>query len=302
MSEQEFTNTAVNHFVANAPSTGVLKSLNSNHGEYMKGILHPHLSRVYNHISRNVYGGSTGSGGSLHTGGALSDETEDPKNAKEMYHHLLRMGPHKFEAIREMSAQALGAVPSPMWGKMMDDNEKLNASPEHYENIMRMPNQHAAARMLEADQSSPTGGGFFKALKHLTKKATNIYKMGRGALNFVDRNKDVLLDLPGVSNYKEQIGAFLDSAKSIDDAVNPFVDAAIDATKENATAEDRNKLKQMATKSIDKAIETHLPGAKKYVEVAKDLNNSVKDLRESKRTGYRSTAATGQSSLEQTTA
>lgn len=273
-----FTNTAVDHFIANQPSTGVFgNKLNASHGDAFKTHVHPHLSRLVDHLQNRIQGGSAGSGGSLHTGGAFDDlGDEEPKNSKEMYHHLLRMGPHKFEALREMSAQMVGAVPSPMWGKMVDGNEGLESGPDDYETMMRMPNQHAAARMLEADESSPTGGGFFKALKHLTKKASGIYKIGRAGLKFVDRNKDVLLDLPGVRDYKEGISSFLETANVIDDAVNPFVDAAIDAVKENATQADKDKLKSMATKSIDKAIETHLPGAKKYVDVAKDLNNTIK--------------------------
>lgn len=272
-----FAETAVNHFIAHQPSTGVFGNrLNNTHASGMTNHVLPGMHKLATHL-KSLHGGSAGSGGSLHTGGALSDMgDENPRNSKEMYHHLLRMGPHKFEMLREMSAQMLGAVPSPMWDKMAEHGEGLEAPPDEYETLMRMPNQHAAARMLEADESSQSGGGFFKALKHLTRKAAGIYKIGRGVTNFVDRNKDVLLELPGVRDYKEGISAFLDTAKSIDEAVNPFVDAAIDATKENATDEDRAKLKNLATSSIDKAIETHLPEAKKYVDVVKDLNQTIK--------------------------
>jgi len=124
-----------------------------------------------------------------------------------------------------------------------------------------------------------SGGGFFKALKHVGRKATGLYKIGRAALGFAQRNKDLLLDLPGIRDYKEGISGFLDTAKEIDDAVNPFVDAAIDAAKDTATDADRQKLKNMATSSIDKAIETHLPEAKKYVEAARDMNNTYQDIR-----------------------
>jgi hypothetical protein len=265
-----FTSTAVKHFIANQPSIGVFGNrLNSSHEPIIHGTVHPHMQRLYDSVN-NALGGSGGSGGSLHTGGNL----HEPSDPKQMYHQILSMTPHNFEAIREMSAQMLGANPSPMWDKMAE-NETLEAPAEEYETVMKMPNQHAAARMLEADESNPTGGGFFKALKHITRKVGKIYKFGQAGINFVDRNKDALLSIPGLDNYKEGISGFLDTAKSIDAAVNPFVDAAIDATKENATPEDKQKLKKLATQSIDKAIETHLPGAKKYVEVAKDLNNTI---------------------------
>lgn len=274
MVAEAFTRTAIEHFLKNQPSTGVFPSnkLNITHKEAMFPTILPHTSRLVDHLQNKI--GAMASGGSVPSGGSF-----DQMDEKDMYHHLLKMSPHKFEKMREISAQMLGGVPSPMWDAMSDGKEPLEGEPEDYENIIRMPNTHAAARMLEASSTAPSGGGFFKALRHVGRKATGLYKMGRAALGFAQRNKDLLLELPGLRDYKEGISGFLDTAKEIDDAVNPFVDAAIDAAKDSATDADRQKLKNMATKSIDKAIETHLPEAKKYVDAAKDMNNTYQEIR-----------------------
>lgn len=294
-----FTTTITRHFINNN-RTGVLSNLNENHVNPISTAIAPHSMRLINHLKNRMAGGSMGSpggsfpsGGSLLTGGGLVGNSDydvphsvasggflpEPTNEKEMYHHLLNLTPQQFEAYRETATQMLGGVPSPMWDKIANGKEPLESDENEYENIMRMPNQHAAARLLDADANSPTGGGFFKALKHVGRKVTSLYKMGRGALNFVDRNKDLLLELPGVRDYKEGISGFLDTAVAIDDVVNPLVDAAIDASKNTASDADRTKLKRMAEKSIDNAIDTHMPQARKYVDAAKDLNNTVQEVR-----------------------
>lgn len=278
-----FARTAAEHFVRRTGATGVLRNLNENHIGPIASRIAPHTQRIINSIrgGSNGSGGSIWTGGNLYTGGSIPSGgiMPFPSNHKRMYHHILNLNPAQFEAYREGASQLLGGHPSPMWSRMAHGSEPLESDAEHYENIIRMPNQHAAAKMIEADASSPTGGGFYKALRHVGRKVTQFYKMGRGALKFVDRNKDVLLDLPGVRDYKEGISSFLDSANAIDEAVNPFVDAAIDAASESASLEQRDKLKRMATQSIDKAIETHLPNAQKYVNVAKDLNNTIQQAR-----------------------
>ena len=293
-----FTTTIARHFINNNNQTGVLSNLNENHVRPISNVIAPHSLRLLEHLKKRVAGGSMGSGGSLYTGGSLHSSglvgnsdydiphsvasggfLPEPTNEKEMYHHMLNLSPQQFEAYRETATQMLGGVPSPMWDKIADGKEPLESDENEYENIMRMPNQHAAARLLDADANSPTGGGFFKALKHVGRKVTGLYKMGRGALNFVDRNKDLLLDLPGVRDYKEGISGFLDTAVAIDDVVNPLVDAAIDASRNTSTPEDRNRLKKMAEKSIDSAIDTHMPQARKYVDAAKDLNNTVQEVK-----------------------
>lgn len=288
-----FTTSITRHFINNNNQTGVLHNLNENHVQPISNVIAPHSMRLMNHLKNRISGGSIGVGGSIHTGGSLVGNSDydiphsvasggylpEPTNEKEMYHHLLNLTPQQFEAYRETATQMLGGVPSPMWDKIADPKEPLESDENEYENIMRMPNQHAAARLLDADANSPTGGGFYKALKHVGRKVTRLYKMGRGALNFVDRNKDLLLDLPGVRDYKEGISGFLDTAVAIDDVVNPLVDAAIDASRNTATEADRTKLKRMAEKSIDNAIDTHVPQARKYVDAAKDLNNTVQEVR-----------------------
>jgi len=284
-----FARTAAEHFVKRTGANAILRNLGDHHIRPIAQRIAPHAQRIIDSIK----GGSNGSGGSIYTAGSLpiggsiytagsfpsGGTMPFPTTHKRMYHHVLNLTPSQFEAYREGAAQLLGGHPSPMWGRMAHGSEPLESDAEEYENIIRMPNQHAAAKMVEADASSPTGGGFFKALRHVGRKVTSFYKMGRGALKFVDRNKDVLLDLPGVRDYKEGISSFLDSANAIDEAVNPFVDAAIDAASETASLEQREKLKRMATQSIDKAIETHMPNAQKYVNVAKDLNNTIQQVR-----------------------
>jgi len=285
MEAEPFTKTAVNHFINNAGAIGPRgNKLSQEHHTGIFNRVLPHTSRLYNHL-KTISGGDLGSGGSLPigggfgTGGAITESI--PQDPKEMYHHLLaNVTPHKFEQMREASAQLLGAVPSPMWDKMTDVNEKLEAPEEEYENIINMPNTHAAARMVEAEnQYGDTGGGFFKAMKHVFRKASGAYKIGRAALGLVNRNKDLLLELPGLRDYKEGISGFLETANQLDDAVNPFVDAAIDAVREDSTPQDRDRLKNMAKQSIDKAIETHLPQAQKYIEAAKDVHSTVQTVR-----------------------
>lgn len=288
-----FAETTARHFVNN--TTGILHNLNENHVQPIANYIAPHTTKLVNHLKSKIAGGSYGSpgagftsGGSMPIGGHIADDLDvggaiasggylpEPRSPKEMYHYMLNLTPQQFEAHREVAAQMLGGVPSPMWDHIVDGKEPLQTDANEYENIMRMPNQHAAARLIEADQ----GGGFYKALKHVGKKVTALYKVGRAGLKFVNRNKDLLLDLPGVRDYKEGISGFLDTANAIDEAVNPLVDAAIDASRENATQEQRDRLKSMATKSIDTAIQTHLPQASKYVDAAKDAYNTVQQIKQ----------------------
>lgn len=221
-------------------------------------------------------GGSAGTGGSLHTGGGFGPDMSLPQTQQEMYHALLMMSPHQLEMFREIAAQLLGGASSHMWGDLTDKKEPLETDAEEYENLVRMPNSHAAARMLEADVGG--GGKFFKALKHVGKLATRVYSAGHAALKWVGNNKDLIVGLVP-DQYKAGAEGFLETANKIDAAVNPIVDATVNALKDNATAEDKAKLKKMAKESIDKAVENNIPGAKKYIAAAEDAYKTVQEHR-----------------------
>ncbi len=280
MLHKDFTDTAVNHFITNQPSYGTKLNLDSSHHEEMAKRFLPHAEKLVNHL-QTAMGGSAPSGGSLHTGGHLltggSFGDLTPDDNVRMYHKLLSMNPQEFEAYREGAVQMLGGVPSRMWGAIENPNEALEAEPDEYENVIQMPNVHAAARMLEADDASPTGGGFGKALRHIGRKISSIYRIGRAGVNFLDRNRELLDVIPGVRDYSGNINSFIDSAKAIDDSINPLVEAAIDAGRSTASDEQRQKLKQLATSSIDTAVQKHLPAAQPFLDAAKDLSQTIKN-------------------------
>src|SRR5688572_3587165 len=232
---REFADTAVNHFITNHRSYNTSVKVQPQHHEQIAQKFLPHATRIVDELQNVMKGGSAPSGGSLLTGGSLP-EADDSVG---MYHKLLNMNPAEFEAYRESATQMLGGVPSRMWGSIQDPNEPLETDAEDYENVINMPNVHAAARMLEADDASPTGGGFGKALKHIGRKLHSIYRIGRAGVNFVDRNRELLDVIPGVRDYSSNINSFIDSAKAIDDSINPLVEAAIDAGRSSATDEDR---------------------------------------------------------------
>lgn len=216
-------------------------------------------------------GGSAGFGGSLHMGGELP---EPPQDQRAMYHYTLQLSPHQMEFLREIANQLLGAKPSPVWDDLVPGGEPLESEAEEYEKIIDMPNTHSAARLIESDIGHGKGGGFMKAFKHVAKIGSKIYKAGHHALGWVNRNKDLLMNIVP-EDYRAGAEGLLETANKIDSAVNPIIDATIDAVKENATPEDKQKLKRLAEQSIDKAIETHLPQAKPYMDAAKDLKNTI---------------------------
>lgn len=253
------------------------------HGRSEAGInnlvtsIHKNVPYVRERMAGSVpLGGSTplgGSGvmaGSLHLGGAL-------QNHKDMYHFALNLSPAEFELLREIAVQLLGGKPSPMWGKMTEGNESLESSAENYEHIFRMPNQHSAAKMLEAEYGSGKGAGFGKAFKHVARLGSKIYKAGHHALSFVNRNKDLLVNLLP-AEYKADAEAFLETANRIDDAVNPIVDATIDAVKQGATQEDKDKLKRLAENKIKQVVEERVPHGKDVMKLAKDINETYKNI------------------------
>lgn len=111
-------------------------------------------------------GGGNYSGGGNYTGGYMNHDM-GVEHHKDMYHHLLSLSPAHWELYREKAARVLGAHPSPMWDHIEDHGSmEYESSPENYHHILRMPNNIAAARMVEAE-SGIRGSGFLNALKHV---------------------------------------------------------------------------------------------------------------------------------------
>lgn len=206
-------------------------------------------------------------GGSLHTGGGFV-----PGDPQAMYRHVLHMNPYQVEMMREAAAQLLGGKPSGFFPKMVDDNEPLEAPAEDYENIIQMPNAHAMGRMLEADDGHVKGGGFFSGLKHVIRKIGKWYNPVSSALKFANQNQSDLLSMVP-ENYRGAASSFLSTAASIDAAINPMIEATIDAVQENATPEAKERLKKLAEKSIDDAVAKHLPQANDIYQGAKTVAN-----------------------------
>lgn len=204
-------------------------------------------------------------GGSFHVGGGFV-----PSSPEEMYQHVLHMNPYQIEMMREASAQLLGGKPSPMFPMMVTKNEPLEAPAEDYENIIQMPNAHAMGRMLEADHGHVKGGGFFSGLKHVVRKIGQFYKPASSALRFASQNSADLVGLLPQS-YQGAASSFLSTAASIDAAINPMIEATIDAVQENASPEAKERLKKMAEKSIDDAVAKHLPQANGVYQAAKTV-------------------------------
>lgn len=214
-----------------------------------------------------LMGGSGAVAGSLHLGGSLSDN-------RDAYHFVLELNPREFEMLREIAVQILGGKPSPMWGRLADGHEPLEAGSEDYQNIIRMPNTHSAGKLLDAEYGYGKGGGFGKAFRHVARIGAKIAKAGHHVLKFVDRNKDVLLRaIP--EEYRGEAEAFLETANRIDDAVNPIVDATLDAVKPGATQADKNKLKKLAENKIKEVIEDKVPNGKEILRLAEDINQNV---------------------------
>lgn len=214
----------------------------------------PHFNNLMAKM-KSMKGGSGGTGGSIYMGGAF----DNPYN---MYHSLLKdVSPHKFEMMREIAAQQLGAAPSHMWGKLVPEEEvnKLESDPEEYERIMEMPNTHSAAKMIEAEKDFQEGGGFFKALKHVAKKAHKIYNLGSKALDVAHRNKDWITKIPGIDKYSNEINSFLDSASSIRDNIQPMADIISEVSENGVSPEMKEKVKQHVKEGIGKAIDKYTP-------------------------------------------
>lgn len=218
-------------------------------------------------------GGSYYLGGSLHLGGKLKEKGDNLKDNKELYHFILQLSPQEIEMLREIAAQMLGSHPSPMWGKMAEEGPEDDSEKKNLDHIVRMPNSHAMARLIEADHGYGKGGGFGKALKKVARIGSKVLKFGHHALGVVNRNKDLLLKLVP-DEFKGEAEAFLETANRIDDAVNPIVDMTIDAVKQGATQEDKNKLKKFAEDKIKQVVEEKVPNGAQIIQLAKDIKET----------------------------
>lgn len=248
---------------------------------------HP-INQLFHHIQnhpaiQNYNGGSSAIAGSIRMGGSAGAAGfpmagslhlgENLKNHKEMYHFALNLSPMQFEILREIAVQLLGGKPSPMWGRMTEE-EPLESDIQNYEHIYRMPNSHALAKMIESEYGYGRGAGFGKAFKHVARIGAKVYKGIRAGLGVVNRNKDLLLNLLP-DQYKGEAEAFLETANRIDNAVNPIVDATIDAVKEGATHADKEKLKKIAEDKIKRVVEEKVPKGKEIVKLAEDIKESI---------------------------
>lgn len=111
----------------------------------------------------------------LHQTG-LPNFERDRMDVKQMYHHVLDLKPRHWELMREGASRVLGANPSPMWDHVKMKSHKPAAEPYHYQSILEMPNQHAAARTLEAEYSTGGDMGFYRALRDVYDKIKHVYQ------------------------------------------------------------------------------------------------------------------------------
>ena len=210
-------------------------------------------------------GGSVALGGSLHMGGNFHKlDFESPRNA---YHSLLNTKPHHMELMREISSQLLGGTPSPMWENYVSTGDKLESNPKNYENLIRMPNAHAAARMVEAEHGFSKGGGFWKAVRHVAHKASHIYSQFRTGMQFAKMAKTPLLMLPQLSPYKDMINGVFDTFDKVDNIANPMANAAQYLFNDNAS----DRAKSLAYKAVDHGVNTVLHKAADYYNKAQKI-------------------------------
>lgn len=253
------------HFVENQKSLGNLGlggSLTHQHTKALAEKIKPHVDDLLNHIN-NMGGSAAGgiiSGGSA-AGGRLSGGVFLPNilNPKQAYHHALTLKPHQFEMHREIAAQILGAHPSPMWGKLVDKSDKMEAKPEDYENVVRMPNTHAAAKMIEAENGS--GGGFWKAFRHSGRIAHKVYKLGHKAVEWAGNNRDLInAFLP--AQYKDTANNWIDIFSKVDKIVNPLVDSAIKISGTSVSPAQKIALAKQARESVQNTLSQEMSNGK----------------------------------------
>ena len=236
------------------------------------GRLYHHLKNVSQGNIDEDEGGSGAMGGSLRMGGAFGHAS----SPAALYMQTLHMNPYHIESIREAASQLLGGKPSPFHRTMATGSDALEAEPEDYENVVRMPNAHAMGRMIEAEHGYTRGGGFFKALRHATRLAGKAYKFVSAGLGLANKYQDQIMQFVP-DDYKGAVSGALKTAATIDAAINPLVEATVDAAQETSTPEQRQKLKKMAEESIDQAVATHMPAAQPYYQAAKKAGTIYQD-------------------------
>lgn len=280
---------AVDHALRNllrvASERNILKGkLHGGHLEHIKPKVTEPINNLMDHLEKQSSGdigivhrgGSLPMGGSIGVGGHMGAPGPIPKTPKEAYHWALNLTPHQLEMKREIAAQLLGAVPSPMWGNLVNKQDSLEADPEEYEKIIDMPNVHSVARMIEAEDGHSKGSGFWKALKHVAKKAHGIFKLGHHALGLANQIKDPLLELPVFSPYKDTINAALETANAFDQTINPMVDATMAAV--NGDENERTRLKEAAATALENTAKQYVPQAAPYIDAAKSVKQGYDTL------------------------
>lgn len=92
--------------------------------------------------------------------------------ARDMYHGLMSMHQHDWEAVREAASQNLGNGASSMWGAIPSAPFKRSA--HHVMSVARAHSPHIAAKLLEAEHAQVgEGGGFHDALQHFMGAVTS---------------------------------------------------------------------------------------------------------------------------------
>lgn len=144
------------------------------------------------------------------TGGGFAQEVNGRQSTKDMYHGLMRMHQHDWEAMRETAAQNLGHAPSAMWGGIPSDAFKGPA--HHMMSVAKAHSPHVAAKLLEAEHAQVgEGGGFSEALLHVMKSLGSHFA-GKAADAFT---KHTGIDLSGLRGQSGQRGDFSEALSGI---------------------------------------------------------------------------------------
>lgn len=194
--------------------------------------MHSHNSRLRTANINKQSEPDSGDGGSMSMGGSISMGGSLPMGGgfdtpQEMYHRVLRASPREFELYRETASQLIGAQPSPMWGKIVqgDQKEPLLSDIKNYHQIINMPTPHSAARLLEAEHGLGQGGGFFRSMHHVLGKVQDYYGGFKKGLGFVQKNQDALSMIPVVGQYVKPAVKVLDKG---DKYIGPTLKAGSD--------------------------------------------------------------------------